>query len=66
MTLNVLTGPGVLRAMVASPEVTIRFVIHFFDLSKVVSDNLSGVGGVMFHRCLTPKSVTIRSYMQQK
>jgi hypothetical protein len=22
--------------------------------------------GVMFHKCLTPKSVTIRSYMQQK
>jgi hypothetical protein len=23
-------------------------------------------GAVMFHKCLTPKSVTIRSYMQQK
>jgi hypothetical protein len=22
--------------------------------------------GVMFHKCLTPKSITIRSYMQQK
>jgi hypothetical protein len=27
---------------------------------------LSTVSGVMFHKCLTPKSVTIRSYKQQK
>jgi hypothetical protein len=25
-----------------------------------------GENGVMFHKCLTPKSVTIRSYKQQK
>jgi hypothetical protein len=24
------------------------------------------IDGVMFHKCLTPKSVTIRSYKQQK
>jgi hypothetical protein len=27
---------------------------------------LCAVGNVMFHKCLTPKSITIRSYKQQK
>ena len=37
---NALSGLRVLRAMVASPEFMIRFVIHFFELCKVVSDDL--------------------------
>jgi hypothetical protein len=39
-----------------------------YRATVVVSESRDWVseGDVMFHKCLTPKSVTIRSYMQQK
>jgi hypothetical protein len=37
----------------------------YIDEFKDLVD-LSGYTDIMFHKCLTPKSVTIRSYMQQK
>jgi hypothetical protein len=52
-----------LSLLTPDDEAIIQAFQHTLDqkMKKQVQFN-----GVIFHKCLTPKSVTIRSYMQQK
>jgi hypothetical protein len=66
-----VTAPSVLPMEVARPLVPVKELTRSSSPASMLPTTLSEALGislfdVMFHKCLTPKSVTIRSYKQQK